>query len=91
MASSDFGKEAHFQASATALDQVTNAAVESKAENPKNTLHVPANHEKSHKWLQRIFPYQSLEEMESAWGLGNYVIDRTTRQKTWEPMSIYVR
>jgi hypothetical protein len=81
--------DAHFEATAAALDQITDSAA--GPEDPKSTLHTPSNHEKSHKWLKRIFPYDSLEAMESALHMGNYVIDRRTGQKTFEPMSIYVR
>lgn len=81
--------DAHFEATAAALDQITDQAA--GPEDPKATLHTPSNHEKSHKWLKRIFPYDSLEAMESAFHMGNYVIDRKTGQKTFEPMSIYVR
>ncbi|KAH0385734.1 hypothetical protein KCU92_g3209, partial [Aureobasidium melanogenum] len=81
--------DAHFDATAAALDQITDQAA--GPEDPKNTLHLPSNHEKSHSWLKRIFPYDSLEAMESAWHMGNYVIDRKTGQKSFEPMSIYVR
>ncbi|KAI5253453.1 hypothetical protein E4T42_02850 [Aureobasidium subglaciale] len=82
--------DAHFEATATALDNITDQAAR-HPEDPKETLHVPSNHEKSHKWLKRIFPYDSLEAMESAWHMGNYVMDRKTGAKTFEPMSIYVR
>ena len=82
--------DAHFDATATALDKLTDEAA-NHAEDPKNTLHTPSNHDKSHKWLKRIFPYDSLEAMETAWHMGNYVIDRKTGEKSFEPMSIYVR
>ena len=81
--------DAHFEATAVALEKITDQAA--TPEDPKSTLHTPSNHEKSHKWLKRIFPYDSLEAMESAWHMGNYVMDRKTGQKTFEPMSIYVR
>jgi len=32
-----------------------------------------------------------MEQMESSFHMGNYVIDRQTGQKSWEPMSIYTR
>jgi phosphatidylserine decarboxylase len=86
---SDKLSDAHFEATAAALDKITDQAA--SPEDPKSTLHTPSNHEKSHKWLKRIFPYDSLEAMESAFHMGNYVIDRKTGEKTFEPMSIYVR
>jgi phosphatidylserine decarboxylase len=86
---SDKLSDAQFEATAAALDKITDQAA--SPEDPKTTLHTPSNHEKSHKWLKRIFPYDSLEAMESAFHMGNYVIDRKTGEKTFEPMSIYVR
>jgi phosphatidylserine decarboxylase len=86
---SDKLSDAQFEATAAALDKITDQAA--SPEDPKSTLHTPSNHEKSHKWLKRIFPYDSLEAMESAFHMGNYVIDRKTGEKTFEPMSIYVR
>lgn len=83
--------EAHYDASAAALESVTNAAIDSRAENPKHNLHLPATLEQGHQWLAKHIPYKSLESLESNWGLGNYVIDRKTGEKTFEPMSIYVR
>jgi len=86
---SDKLSDAHFDATAAALDKINDQAA--TPEDPKSTLHTPSNHEKSHKWLKRIFPYDSLEAMESAFHMGNYVMDRKTGEKTFEPMSIYVR
>ncbi|THY88124.1 hypothetical protein D6C92_07768 [Aureobasidium pullulans] len=82
--------DAHFDATAAALDKITDQAA-NHPEDPKEALHAPSNHERSHKWLKRIFPYDSLEAMESAFHMGNYVMDRKTGEKTFEPMSIYVR
>lgn len=82
--------DAHFDATADALNGLTDEASVHN-ENPKNTLHRPADQPKSHSLLKKIFPYDNLEQMEAAFHLGNYVKDRTTGQKSWEPMSIYVR
>lgn len=82
--------DAHFEATAVALDKITDQAA-NHPEDPKEALHTPSNHERSHKWLKRIFPYDSLEAMETAFHMGNYVMDRKTGEKTFEPMSIYVR
>lgn len=64
---------------------------ESHSKDPKEHIHVPADHDKARSWFRAVFPYNSLEEFEAQWHLGNYVIDRQTGQKSWEPMSIYVR
>ena len=53
--------------------------------------HNGAKHENSHAWLRSLFPYNSLQEFEQAWHMGNYVLDRKTGEKTFEEMSIYVR
>ncbi|TKA79443.1 hypothetical protein B0A49_01038 [Cryomyces minteri] len=90
MASSE-PSETHFEATASAFNNLVIAATSDHETDPKKTLHTPASHELSHKWLQRIFPYHSLEEMESNLHMGNYVIDRQTGAKSFEPMSIYVR
>jgi hypothetical protein len=84
----------HFEATAAALDHITTHAATS--EDPQSTLHTPSSdRQASHRWLERIFPsYSSLEAMESAFHMGNYVItDRKTgsQSKVFEPMSIYVR
>ena len=42
-------------------------------------------------YLHSLVPQASLETFENAWHLGNYVLDRHTGTKTFEPMSIYVR
>lgn len=73
------------------LDAITDRASSSHKEEPKAHLHAPANEEHSHSWMKRLFPYGNLEEMENAFHMGNYVIDRRTGEKTFESMSMYVR
>ena len=82
--------DAHFDATANALNTLTDEARDHPTD-PKNTLHKLADHEKSHNFLKKFIPYQSLQEAESAFHMGNYVLDRRTGKKEWEPMSIYVR
>ncbi|KAI9810200.1 MAG: hypothetical protein M1827_006646 [Pycnora praestabilis] len=79
-----------FEASAGALSSLTTAA-ENKNDTPKNHLHMPASHEKTHAWLSKILPASTVDDLESKFHMGNYVIDRQTGEKTFEPMSIYVR
>ncbi|KAK3719621.1 hypothetical protein LTR37_004158 [Vermiconidia calcicola] len=89
MASNKVSESKHLDAAETVLNDVTDKAkVES---DPKDHIHIPGNNEKAHSWFRAIFPYDSLEEFEAQWHLGNYVIDRRTGQKSFEPMSIYVR
>lgn len=80
----------HLDATAEALNSITDQAGNHSAD-PKTNLHAPADHEKSHAWFRSIFPYQSVQQMESAFHMGNYVLNRQTHVKTFEPMSIYVR
>ena len=82
--------DAQFDATSSALNHLTDEAGD-HSKDPKKTLHVPSSHEHAHALLRRIFPYNSLEEAETAWHMGNYIIDRKTHEKTFEPMSIYVR
>ena len=79
-----------FAASAAALDSITNAA-ENHPDLPQSHLHRPANNESAHTWLSKIIPENYLNSMENRFHLGNYVIDRETGEKSFEPMSIYVR
>lgn len=80
-----------FEHTANALDSVTDKASESHVEDPKTHLHAPASGGHAQSWMKRLFPYQSLEAAEAAFHMGNYVIDRKTGEKSFEPMSIYVR
>ena len=79
-----------FIASASALDQLTTQA-ENKNQDPKTHLHLPARHEFAHTWLSKVFPASELQYLETKYHMGNYVIDRKTGEKAFEPMSIYVR
>lgn len=79
-----------FDASAKALNSLTTAA-ENHPESPIAHLHRPANHESTHSWLGKILPASTLNDLESRFHMGNYVIDRRTGEKTFEAMSIYVR
>ena len=83
--------EAGFQASARALETITTATTANHGADPKTTLHQPADHEATHKWLSRILPSHTAEQLETKFHMGNYVIDRQTGEKTFEAMSVYVR
>lgn len=82
--------DTRFESTAAALESITHAATDHNVD-PQKTLHSPAHHEHSHKWLQKVFPQNSLEAWEAKVHMGNYVIDRATGTKSFEPMSIYVR
>lgn len=79
-----------FEASAKALDSLTNAA-QFHSDYPQSHLHRPAHHDSSHIWLSKILPASAIEDLENKFHMGNYVVDRKTGEKTFEAMSIYVR
>ena len=80
-----------FSANSSALNSLTTTAVNNHGSSPLSHLHRPADQEASHSWLARHIPASRLQAVENRFHLGNYVIDRTTGQKTFESMSIYVR
>lgn len=82
--------QVNFDASAKALNSLTTAA-ENHPELPIAHLHRPANHESAHSWLGKILPASTVNDLESKFHMGNYVIDRQTGEKSFEAMSIYVR
>ena len=82
--------EVHVAASATALDTLTSQA-EDHPTAPHEHIHAGAGHEKSHSFILKIIPETVLNEYEHRYHMGNYVIDRTTGEKSFEQMSIYVR
>ena len=90
MTSNDSKVHPSFDASAKALDSLTNAA-QFHSEYPQGHLHRPADHESAHTWISKILPQSTIEEFETKFHMGNYVIDRKTGEKTFEAMSIYVR
>ena len=90
MASNRKLEDEHLDAAENVLNDLSSQS-ESHAKNPKEHIHVPGNHEKAHALFRSVFPYDSLQDFESQWHLGNYVIDRKTGEKSFEAMSIYVR
>lgn len=80
----------HLNATEQALDNVTTSAAQ-HGDSPQTQLHRPSHKEESHHWMKSLFPFNSLQEFESAWHMGNYVLDRETGEKSFEEMSIYVR
>lgn len=84
-ASNDTGAK-HFEAAEIIITSITDDATHTR-----DNVHMPADQEKAHSWFRAVFRYESLEDFENQWHLGNYVMDRQTKQKSFEPMSIYVR
>jgi len=80
----------HFEATATALNTLTDQASNHTID-PKSAINRPSDHAHSHSFMQKLFPGSALQSFESKFHMGNYVIDRQTGAKNWEPMSIYVR
>lgn len=81
---------AHLDRTETALKTITTKSFTHA--DPQEHIHSPSSDQsQSYTWLRTFFPYASLEDFENQWHLGNYVLDRSTGRKTFEPMSIYVR
>lgn len=83
--------QAHFVATAKALDETTTAVAQDHSASPLRSLHLKSTHTEAHGWLQRFLPQSYLESVEATWNMGNYVIDRETGEKHFEEMSFYVR
>jgi phosphatidylserine decarboxylase len=82
--------DAGYDASAAALQHLTTAA-ENQNEDPKTHLHWPASDKEAHSWLSKVLPASTLDNLETKFHMGNYVIDRQTGEKSFEAMSVYVR
>jgi phosphatidylserine decarboxylase len=82
--------DVHVAASAAALDSLTSAAQEHPIP-PLEHIHAGAADAGSHSWIKKCIPDAVLNEYETRYHMGNYVIDRETGEKTFEQMSIYVR
>ena len=82
--------EDNFQGTTLAFTHLTDIAA-AHADDPKSHIHLPAHHPSSHGWLKRFIPRDILHSLEARHHMGNYVIERATGAKTFEPMSIYVR
>ncbi|CAK3855847.1 related to phosphatidylserine decarboxylase proenzyme 2 precursor [Lecanosticta acicola] len=80
----------HLDAAQRALSTVTENAAPRAGDDPTAHLHAPAAKEEAHTWMRSIFPYNTLQEFETAWHLGNYVLDRQTGERSFEEMSIYL-
>ena len=81
----------HFDATAQALQDTTEATTSNHSADPKDSLHKPATDQASHAWIAKYVPQAYLENIEADMHMGNYVIDRQTGEKSFETMSIYVR
>lgn len=79
----------HFDATESLLRTITTKS--ESHEDPQQHIHTPSNQPQSQSWFRAVFPYDSLEDFENQWHLGNYIIDRQTSKKSFEPMSFYVR
>ena len=90
MAASEALDIEHLAAAEGGLEDLTERSA-AHSDDPKDHIHTPGDHEQSHAWFRAVFPYDSIQDFESQWHLGNYVIDRDTGKKSFEPMSIYVR
>lgn len=82
---------AHVDASHAALDSLTTAAATNHADSPHDHIHAPAHTTQSHSWIRRWIPPSVQQAHEVHYHMGNYVIDRSSGEKFFEDMSIYVR
>ena len=84
-------KEEHEAATKALNTLLTNhATTTSSASQPQTPTHASPTTKSYLSYL--ALPQQaSLEAFENSWHLGNYVLDRHSGAKTFEPMSIYVR
>lgn len=54
--------------------------------------HRSVKHPISHALLSKHdSDFNPLEDIQASWHMGNYVKDRQTGRRIWEPMSVYVR
>ncbi|KAK5730315.1 hypothetical protein LTR15_000252 [Elasticomyces elasticus] len=84
--------EDHLDAAVATLDSLTTTNPESHSKDTTSSqLQTPADSKKSHSLFRSVFPYDSLQDFEAEWHLGNYIIDRQTGKKSFEPMPLYVR
>ncbi|KAK3666663.1 hypothetical protein LTR22_002612 [Elasticomyces elasticus] len=84
--------EDHLDAAVATLDSLTTTNPSSHSKNTTSSqLQTPADSKKSHSLFRSVFPYDSLQDFEAEWHLGNYIIDRQTGKKSFEPMPLYVR
>jgi len=59
---------------------------------PKSHLHIPSDSPEAHGFLHKFMPTDVAEKLEAKMHMGNYVIiNRSTGQKEFEAMSVYVR
>jgi phosphatidylserine decarboxylase len=82
--------DAGYNASADALTEITDEA-DNHQESPLAPKHPVSKTQHSHAWLESILPASTIENLETQYQLGNYVLDRKTGEKSFETMSIYVR
>ncbi|GAA5885843.1 hypothetical protein JCM16303_000077 [Sporobolomyces ruberrimus] len=73
---------------ATVLDSLTHDQGGENTAQEGDAL-TPADQAVHHGWLKRFVP--GIETLAAKYHLGNWVVDRQTREKRWESMPIYVR
>lgn len=86
--------DADLKATGSALNDLTDFSFTAHSVPPKAQLHREADKDHARSLLLRFMPTDTLERLESVFAdlhMGNYVMERHTEIKTFEPMSIYVR
>lgn len=68
-----------------ALGHLTDAAVNGHSQEPLEHIHGNAETPETHSWIKKYLPHHiNIQELESDYHLGNYVIDREMGEKSWE-------
>ncbi|KAJ1310789.1 hypothetical protein OPQ81_009310 [Rhizoctonia solani] len=87
------GRERHAKLAQSLKTTVENSGETGSADS--NTIHnsaiAPARHASKHAWIRDMFSEQELDSLFAYEHMGNYVIDRKTKEKKFEDMPIYVR
>ena len=87
------GRERHAKLAQSLQASVDNSAKPESADS--NSIHnsaiAPATTAGKHAWIRDMFSEEELESMFAYEHMGNYVIDRKTKEKKFEDMPIYAR
>lgn len=67
----DVSDDTHLDATIDIITVITDKSEQHG--DPQDHLHIPSNHEKAHSWFRAVFRYDSLEDFENQWHMGNYM------------------
>ncbi|CAE6452374.1 unnamed protein product [Rhizoctonia solani] len=87
------GRERHAKLAQSLKTSIENSEKPESVDS--NTIHnsaiAPATHASKHAWIRDMFSEQELDSMFAYEHMGNYVINRKTKEKKFEDMPIYAR